>query len=58
LVTKKMIHQYDLFKQQRFTIEADFGGLPLDEVKRSLTIFAEEVMPKVIKHIKKDKGIN
>ena len=58
LVTKKMIHQYDLFKQQRFTIKADFGGLPLDEVKRSLTIFAEEVMPKVIKHIKKDKGIN
>ena len=57
LVTKKMIHQYDLFKQQRFTIEADFGGLPLDEVKRSLTIFAEEVMPKVVKHIKEDKGI-
>lgn len=58
LVTEKMIHQYDLFKQQRFTIEADFGGLPLDEVKRSLTIFAEEVMPKVIKHIKEDKGID
>ena len=58
LVTEKLIYQYDLFQQQRFTIEADFGGLPLDEVKQTLAIFAEKVMPKVKKHIldsKKEK---
>lgn len=58
LVTEKIIYQYDLFQQQRFTIEVDFGGLPLDEVKRSLTIFAEKVMPKVVKHIKESKEIS
>jgi len=53
LVTEKIKYQYDLYKQKRFTIEADFGGLPLDEVKRSLTIFANEVMPEVVDYIKK-----
>jgi len=58
LVTEKMIYQYELYKQQRFTVEVDFGGLPLEEVKRSLTLFAEEVMPKVIQHIQADKGLH
>lgn len=51
LITEKLIYQYDLFQQQRFTIQADFGGLPLDEVKKTLDIFAEQVMPKVKQHI-------
>jgi len=55
LVIEKMKYQYDLYKQQRFTIEADFGGLPLDEVKHTLTIFAEEVMPEVVNYIKKSR---
>lgn len=57
LVVEKMIYQYDLYKPKRFTIEPDIGGLPLDEVKRTMTIFAKEVMPKVIEHVKKDQGI-
>lgn len=57
LVAEKMIYQYDLYKPKRFTIEPDIGGLPLDDVKETLTIFAEEVMPKVIAHIKKAQGL-
>lgn len=56
LVTEKMIYQYDLYKQQRFTVEADFGGLPIEEVKRTLDIYATEVIPKVKEHIVKSKG--
>lgn len=55
LVTEKIIYQYDLYKQQRFTIQCDFGGLPLDEVKHTLYLFATEVMPKVKQHIIESK---
>lgn len=55
LVIEKMIYQYDLYQQQRFTVEADFGGLPLDQVKRTLIVFAEEVIPKVKAHILESK---
>lgn len=55
LITEKMIYQYDLYKQQRFIVQADFGGMPLADVKRTLTIFAEEVIPKVKQHILESK---
>ena len=55
LVTEKIIYQYDLYKQQRFTVELDFGGLPFEEVKKTLHTFAEEVIPKVKQHILKSK---
>lgn len=52
LVAEKIIYQYDLFGQQRFTIEPEFGGMPFSEVKETLNMFAETVMPKVVAHIK------
>ena len=55
LVTEKIIYQYDLYKQQRFTVELDFGGLPFEEVKKTLHTFAKEVIPKVKEHILKSK---
>lgn len=56
LVAEKMMYQYDLYKQQRFTVQADFGGLPLEEVKQTLDIYANEVIPKVKKHILHSRG--
>lgn len=55
LVTEKIIYQYDLYKQQRFTVECDFGGLPFEDIKETLYVFANEVMPKVKKHILESK---
>lgn len=55
LVTEKLIYQYDLFKQQRFTVEVDFGGQPLERVKETLDMYANEVLPKVKQHIKESK---
>lgn len=56
LVIEKMKLQYDLYKQQRFAVEADFGGMPFEEVKQTLTIYAKEVLPEVIEYIKADKN--
>lgn len=58
LVTEKMIYPYDLYKQKRFTVEADFGGLSLPEVKQTLSIFAQEVIPNVKAHILKRREEN
>ncbi len=57
LVIEKIITQYKMYNQQRFTIEIDFGGMPFAEVKRTLEIFTERVMPEVVDFIKKDKGM-
>lgn len=51
LITKKIIYQYDLYRQQRFTVEVDFGGKPLEKVKETLDIYVKEVLPKVKAHI-------
>ncbi len=55
LITEKMIYQYDLYKQQRFTVQVDFGGQPLEKVKETLDIYVQEVLPKVKAHIMKRK---
>lgn len=57
LVIEKIITQYKMYNQQRFTVEIDFGGMPFAEVKRTLEIFTERVMPEVVDFIKKDKGM-
>lgn len=56
LITEKLIYQYDLFKQQRFTVQADFGGLPIKEVKQTLYTYANEVIPRVKEHILNVRG--
>lgn len=56
LVTEKMNYQYDLYKQKRFTIQVDFGGLPIEDVKQTLYTFANEVLPKVKAHILNNRG--
>ncbi|HLR92707.1 MAG TPA: LLM class flavin-dependent oxidoreductase [Atopostipes sp.] len=56
LVIEKMKLQYDLYKQQRFAVEADFGGMPIEEVKQTLMVYKNEVLPEVIEYIKEDKN--
>lgn len=55
LITEKMIYQYDLYNQQRFTVQVDFGGQPIEKVKETLDIYVKEVLPKVKAHILKRK---
>lgn len=50
LIIDKLLMQYELFGHQRFNGEIDFGGQPFDEIRRTLDLFAEKVIPTVKKY--------
>jgi len=47
-----MLYQHEAFKQQRFSAEIDFAGMEFDEVKKTLYLLADKVMPTVKKYTK------
>ncbi|OFT39428.1 luciferase [Aerococcus sp. HMSC06H08] len=54
LIIDKLLMQYELFGQQRFNGEIDFGGQSLDSIKQTLDLFADKVMPVVRKYTQKE----
>lgn len=52
LIIEKILYQYEAFKQQRFSAEIDFAGMEFDEVKKTLYLLADKVMPTVKKYTK------
>ncbi|MGX7425605.1 LLM class flavin-dependent oxidoreductase [Aerococcus sanguinicola] len=53
LIIDKLLMQYELFGQQRFNGEIDFGGQSMDSIKQTLDLFAEQVLPVVKKYTQK-----
>lgn len=53
LIIEKMLRQYELYGHQRYTAQIDFGGVPLDEIKRTIDIMGEKIVPEVKKHTAK-----
>lgn len=51
-VAEKIIKQYELFGHSRFLAQPDIGGQPIELVKNSMNLFANEVVPIVRNHIK------
>ncbi|WP_429948316.1 hypothetical protein IGJ55_003169 [Enterococcus sp. AZ170] len=51
-IIEKMLYQYELYGHQRFMAQIDFGGVPLDLVKKNIELIATKVMPEVKKHTK------
>ncbi|EJS55328.1 hypothetical protein ICG_03590 [Bacillus cereus BAG1X1-3] len=52
-IIEKMLYQYELFGQQRFMAQIDFGGVPFDKIEKNIELIATEIMPVVRKHIAK-----
>ncbi|PFS16111.1 LLM class flavin-dependent oxidoreductase [Bacillus cereus] len=52
-IIEKMLYQYELFGQQRFMAQIDFGGVPFDKIEKNIELIATEIMPAVRKHIAK-----
>jgi probable LLM family oxidoreductase len=48
-VIDKILHQYELFRHDRFLIQFTVGSLPAAKVRRSIELFATEVAPAVRK---------
>ncbi|OTN88643.1 hypothetical protein A5819_001124 [Enterococcus sp. 7E2_DIV0204] len=49
-IIEKMLYQYELYGHQRFMAQIDFGGVPLDLVKKNIELIATKVMPEVKKY--------
>ncbi|MED0888442.1 LLM class flavin-dependent oxidoreductase [Bacillus mycoides] len=49
----KMLYQYELFGQQRFMAQIDFGGVPFDKIEKNIELIATEIMPAVRKYTTK-----
>ncbi|WP_054955356.1 LLM class flavin-dependent oxidoreductase [Paenibacillus dakarensis] len=49
-IIEKMLYQYELYGQQRFMAQIDFGGLPFEKIMQNIELIATEIMPAVKKH--------
>lgn len=52
-IIEKMLYQYELFGQQRFMAQIDFGGVPFDKIEKNIELIATEIMPVVRKYTTK-----
>lgn len=46
-IISKLTYQYGLFKNTRFLAQIIFGNMPFEKVRKSIELFATEVIPKV-----------
>ena len=49
-IIEKMLYQYELYGQQRFMAEIDFGGVPFDKIAKNIELIATEILPAVKKY--------
>ncbi|WP_019244258.1 MULTISPECIES: LLM class flavin-dependent oxidoreductase [Bacillus] len=49
-IIEKMIYQYELYGQQRFMAQIDFGGVPFDKIMKNIELIATEILPAVKKY--------
>lgn len=54
LVIEKILYQHELFKHQRYVAQIDSGGVSMDDIKRTIDIIGNKILPK-IKQYTKDK---
>ncbi|WP_439019890.1 LLM class flavin-dependent oxidoreductase [Bacillus thuringiensis] len=52
-IIEKMLYQYELFGQQRFMAQIDFGGVPFEKIEKNIELIATEILPAVRKHTAK-----
>ena len=52
-IIEKMLYQYELFGQQRFMAQIDFGGVPFDKIEKNIELIGTEIMPAIKKYTTK-----
>lgn len=54
LIIEKLLYQHELFKHQRYVAQIDSGGVSMDNIKRTIDLIGNRILPK-IKQYTKDK---
>ena len=55
-IVEKILYQHEMFNHDRYIGQIDFGGVSLDDIKRTIDLLGEKVVPEVKKHTKRTKG--
>lgn len=52
-IIEKMIYQYELYGQQRFMAQIDFGGVSFDKIQKNIELIATQIIPAIKKYTSK-----
>jgi alkanesulfonate monooxygenase SsuD/methylene tetrahydromethanopterin reductase-like flavin-dependent oxidoreductase (luciferase family) len=52
LIIEKLLYQYELFGQQRFMAQIDFGGVPFEKVMKNIELIGRDIIPALKKYTK------
>src|SRR5690625_1742257 len=52
-IVEKMLYQHELYGQQRFMAQIDFGGVPFDKIAKNIELIATKILPELKKHTRK-----
>lgn len=55
LIIDKLLYQHELFNNQRYIGQIDFGGLSEKDIRQTIDMTAEKVIPTVKKYTRKDE---
>ena len=47
LIIEKLVHQHEQFGMQRYMAQIDFGGVPIDNIKRNIDLIGTKILPEV-----------
>lgn len=50
-IVEKILYQHELFGQQRYIAQLDFGGMPHHKIMNNIEILGTKIMPKVKQHL-------
>lgn len=53
-VIEKILYQHELFGQQRYIGQLDFGGVPHDKIMKNIEIIGNEILPAIRKYTAKE----
>jgi hypothetical protein len=49
-IIEKLLYQHELFGNQRYTGQLDFGGVPFDKIMKNIDIIGTEIIPALRKY--------
>ncbi|WEG73989.1 LLM class flavin-dependent oxidoreductase [Vagococcus intermedius] len=53
-IIEKILYQHEVFNNQRYIAQLDFGGVPFDKIMKNIEILGEKIVPAIKKYTKKE----
>lgn len=52
MIIEKLLYQHELFGMDRFMAQIDFGGVPMDKLRKNIEIIGRDILPAIKKYTK------